>query len=352
MLISEMMLDYGQVATRRDAHEPEQFTAALQRQIETMIELQRQQGIVRNDQSIRADALDSLVATRDMEQVLTNVLRDIFGPRYSEIYIPIGTGGVEPWADVVIQKRITREGLLDYVTSADMPWIQVRMQEIPHQIRTLGARFGWSWFEMQRAEFGGVPLRTELALATGEAAEDTKDLILLEGDSQLPKGAGFIPTGFINDPFIPITAPTTGGWGAATAAQIIDDVSGMFVVYRTQTRRTHRGSRLLLPEVQIGRIETLQVPNTSVSVRTWLLDNIAELDDIAPLPLLEGAGAGGTDRAVLYPPDRNVLEGVVPLDFSFILEEALRLRLDVYGVLRMIGLIVRRPFAMLYMDGV
>jgi hypothetical protein len=324
------LLDHGQLGVLPNAHEPAVFTAAMRAHVGGMIERQRADGVA------RADALDSLIATRDMEQILAEILRDVFGPRYSERYIPIGTMGAQPWADVVIQRRVSRHGMLDYVTSADMPWIQVTMQEIPHTIRTLGARFGWSWIEMQRAAFGGAPLRTELALATAEAASDTKDLLLIEGDTQLPKGAGFIPTGLINDLDVPITAPGTGTWATATAAQIIADVSGLVVAYRNQSRRANAGARLLIPEAQFGRIETLQLPNTESTVRTHLLRHIDELQEISVLPALAGAGVGAVDRALLYAPDKQVLEGVVPMDFSFILEEAMKLRTDVLGLMRML----------------
>ncbi len=339
-------LDAGQLRGDGRGHDPQVFLARLRRNCEQMVETVRADGVSRND------AVDSMLAARDVEQVLAEVMRDVFGPRYSERYIPIGGFGVAPWARRYIQKRITRRGLIDYVTSADMPWINVDMQEITRAIRSLGAQWGWSWFEMQEAQFAGTTLDTELAMATREGAEDTKDLILLQGDAGLPKGLGFIPTGLINDLDIPIVAPGTGGWATATADAIIADISGFFVTARTQSRRAEDFDTLLIPEVQFGRLETLQVPNTSVSVRTWILANIAELTSIEVLPILAGAGVGAVDRAILYARTDRVLRGVVPLDFSFIAEEMARLRLDVWGVMRLVGLEIRRPFGMLYADGV
>ena len=239
-------LDLSQIRGDGRGHEPAVFVARMQRSIEQMVDVVRMDGVP------RADAVDTLLAARDVEQVLAEVMRDTFGPRYSERYIPTGSFGVASWARRFIQKRVTRRGLIDYVTSADMPWVNVDMQEITHTLRSLGGQFGWSWFEMQEAQFAGTTLETELALALREGAEDTKDLILLQGDAGLPKGAGFIPTGLINDLDIPIVAPGVGGWATATAADIIADISGFFVTARTQSRRAEDFDTLLLPEAQIG----------------------------------------------------------------------------------------------------
>jgi hypothetical protein len=276
------------------AHLPAVTSARLKRQIERMV------ATARSDGAYRADAVDSIIASRDVEQVLAEVLRDDFGPRYSAQYIPIGSFGVSPWAERYIQKRITPRGLLDYVTSADMPNVSVDMQEVPHSLSTMGGKFGWSYFEMQQAQFANAPLSNELAVALREAAEQTKDAIFLSGDSILPKGGGRISAGLINHPDVSIAAPVTGTWSTpATVAQIIADVMALVVQGREQTRRAETLDTLLLPEAQYGILESTQVPNTNMNIRSWLLANIAGLTSIDPLPQLSTAGATGGSRAIL-----------------------------------------------------
>lgn len=300
----------------------------------------------------RQDAAESLIAARDVEQVLAEVLRDEFGPRYSELYMPIGSFGILPWMDRFIQKRMTPQGLLDYVLSADMPWINVSTQEITHKIYTLGAKFGWSWFEMQQANQAGIPLRNELANATRDAAERTKDLILLRGDAQLAKGGGYIPTGLINDPDVPVAALVNGEWGgAATIDEILADFAAFYSAYRTQTRRTERADTLLVDEASYARLQFLRVGDSGKTLLQFMIDSISDLVRIDVLPELSTAGVGGVPRKILYANNPRVLRGIVPLDFSFIADEASRLRVDVWGVMRMVGLVVQMPVGMLYLDG-
>lgn len=304
--------------------------------------------------TLRHDAVDSLLSARDLEQVLSEVMRDSFGPRYSSQYIPVGPFGVDAWADRFIQKRISRSGLIDYVSSAHMSQGNLAMTETSRKLYTLGGKAELSWFEMQSANRASVNLMGEMLMERREAAEDTKDLILISGDSALPSAGGFIPTGLINDPDIPVATAGTGDWdgGSATAAQVIADVQGMYVTYRSQSRRTERADTLLLPEGPYAFIESTQVPNTSMTIRSWLIANIPELQTIDVLPELAGAGAAGVDRAILYAKSDRVLRGILPLDFSFIAEEFSKLRTYIWGVLRMVGLVVLRPFGMLYVDNV
>lgn len=300
----------------------------------------------------RNDAGESLIAARDVEQVLAEVLRDQFGPRYSDQYIPKGSFGILPWMDRYIQKRITPQGLLDYVNSADMPWINVEMQEITHSLYTLGAKFGWSWFELQQANQGNVSLRTELAVATREAAERTADMILLKGDAALLKGGGHIPTGLINDPDVPVAALVNGDWGgAATVDEILADLAAMYSAFRTQSRRIERADTLLVDEASYARMQLLQVGTSGKTLLQYLIDAYGDLAMVDVLPDLSTAGVAGVPRKILYANNPSVLRGVTPLDFAFIADEASRLRVDVWGVMRMVGLVVMKSFGILYSDG-
>lgn len=328
-------------------HEPTVFSKRVQRHIKRQQEHARLDAPT--DQVWRVDAVDTIIASRDLEQVLAGAIRDDFGVRFSTRLLTVETGGIQAWADRFIQKRITRVGLLDYVNSADMPWINVAMQEIPREIRTLGARFGWSWFELQQVQLAQVPLRTEYANAFGEAAEDTKDMIFLRGDAQLPKGLGLIPTGLINDPNVTIMAIPTGDWPTATSDEIIADLAAIATAFNLQTRRRERADTLVMSEEYAGTL-LRQVPNTNSTILAWINATYPGLR-IEVLPELSTASATGGQRMLYYPNNPSVVRGILPLDASFIADETFALRTDVYGVLRIVGVEVRKPYAVIYIDG-
>ncbi len=299
----------------------------------------------------RYDDSQTLVAAREVEQVLAETLRTEFAPRYARRYIPMVQGAVSPWAKRYIQKRITRDGAADYVTSADMPWADASMQEIPKQIYTVGSKFGYDWFEMQQAAKAGVPLDPEKALAAREAAEDALEIIMVSGDGSMPT-SGLIPYGLINDPSVPTTSALGGNWAALSADQIIAAVRAAIAVYRANSRRRHTADLLLLPEDQLAIIEMTRIPDTSITIKQFLLANVAGLVEIDVLPELAGAGAGGADRMMLYERNPMVVRGVVPFAFGFVAPETHQMRYVNHGVMRIAGVEFRRPFGALYVDGI
>lgn len=306
----------------------------------------------------RYDSAHSLLAARDLEQVLGEVMRDEFRPRYSDQAMTIGSFGIRPWMDTYIQKRITRQGLAGYVVSADMPNVGAFAQEIPRLIYTIGDKFDYTWFEMQKAIAGGASLDNELAIAAREAALDARDIILMQGDGGTPsipnRGAtGYIPTGFINDPLVPTTAVGGGVWSTLTPDQIIADIRTSFLtVFRTQSARRFTPTTLALPEAQYTDLQTRRLTDASTSVMKYILDNVQELQRIVMIPQLASAGAGATDRAVFYQNTPDVIRGVVPLMFSFLSPFVMGFVTSVHGVERIAGCEVRKPLGMLYVDGI
>jgi Uncharacterized protein conserved in bacteria len=301
----------------------------------------------------RADAIETLIPARNLEQVMAEVLRDALGPRYSARDIPLGDFGVNPWTDRFIQRRLSRLGMLMYVTSADMPTGDVAAQEITHKLYTLGGKAEMSWFEQQSAGYAGIDVMGEKLMERREAAEDTQDTILINGDASIANG-GFIRYGLVNHPEVPVASVPNGDWSnvATTPDEIIEDVLFLVRLHRTQSRRLEPADTLRIPEAQYSALERPRSSTSDKTIRQWLLENIPELTSIEALPELATAGASGVPRALLYTKSDRVLRGVVPLGFSFIAEEVSKLRTYVWGILRMVGLIVRRPFAMVYSDNV
>lgn len=308
----------------------------------------------------RFDDAHSLIAKRSLEQLMAEVIETKQRPHYAGRVMQVGSFGIAPWVDSFIQERITYSGLAGYVDSGNMPEATAHSEEIPRKLYTLGDKFSWSWFDMQRAAQAGVPLRDRRARAARRAAENAQEIILIEGDggavsgTAIPnRGAGYISTGFVNDPTVPTTSAVTGNWGTtATADQIIGDVQAFLAVYRAQSQRHFVANKLALPEVEFTRIETLRVGDTGVSVKKYLLDNIEGLDDIVMVPALETAGTGATTRAVFYSDSVDVVRGVVPMPFGFLAPMVMGFMTEVAGVIRIGGCEIREPTGMLYIDGI
>lgn len=347
--INAIRLDSAVVGLLPRVNTPAEMTERFLRQFRfNVAELNRRSAQV---DGMRADAATSIIAARDLEQVMGEVLRDEYAPRMSSDVMPISTGGVRPWVDSYIQKRATRTGIFDYVTDANMPWADVQFVEISRRLHMFGGKFGYSWTEMMQSREAGAALDREKMSSAREAAEDTRDLILMSGDLTLPSGGGNIRTGFLNDATVPITPVVGGVWSGKTYVQIINDISSYIAIYRVNTRRKENPERLLLSEAKFAQIEATMVGDSGKSILKWCLENFQGLKAIDALPALSTAGVGSVERAILYAKTERVVRGVVPLPFNFVATDLEGLRTAVYGVERIVGCEIRRPWAMLYIDG-
>ena len=54
----------------------------------------------------------------------------------------------------------------------------------------------------------------------------------------------------------------------------------------------------------------------------------------------------------MYARNERVVRAVIPLPFQFINPEEYQLQTVIYGIERLAGVEVRRPFGMLYIDGI
>lgn len=72
-----------------------------------------------------------------------------------------------------------------------------------------------------------------------------------------------------------------------TAAQILDDINGMFAYQAKITKGVEHADTLMLPHSVYIDISTRQIPNTGYTVLRFLKENAPYLKDIASAPELE-----------------------------------------------------------------
>ncbi|MEL6189095.1 MAG: major capsid family protein, partial [Myxococcota bacterium] len=167
--------------------------------------------------------------------------------------------------------------------------------------------------------------------------------------------SGLIDTGLVNDPRVPLRTSSIGAWASAAALQILGELRAMYTEYRTVTQRNPQdvADTLLLPEAAYTHVEQTPVgDNADKTILKYLVDNIPELRAIEFCPFLEGIGAGGTDRAMLYNRSADAVRAVLPLQMRFLSPETTPLKTMFRMVERNAGVEFVRAYAAQYTDGV
>lgn len=333
------------------------FAGATAQGLAPEVVVDRLRTLVRNvyranvDDAQVADA-HSVVSIRNVEQLLAQTLKTEFAPRYASADMPIGSYGVRPFARTYLQRIMTRRGMLDYVTSADMPMTDVEASEVSRNVYTVGGKVGWSYFELEEARTGGQALNSEKLEALSEIAEDTRDEILLRGDGRLKRN-GLIPTGFYNDPQVPV-APSGQTFEQLYSTSPTNVINAVLEHLKQQTKAVadrYPADTLLLPTDAFQVLLRPRGEGTDTSLRNWLLTN-TPLTTIASRPMLEGMGDSDTDRAILYRKNERIVRGVVPLPFQPLPPETRLLQTEIMVFERIAGCEIRLPAGVLYVDGV
>lgn len=297
----------------------------------------------------RDDANETAVFARQLEYVYSKTY-DVKYPEFkARLFIPLDTS-VPAGAETYTYRQFDEVGMAaliaDYAT--DLPNVTMFGKEFTGKCRSLGTSYTYSIQDVRRASMAGVPLETSLPRVARRVTEAKIDQIAAFGDT----ASGL--QGFLNAANVPLIAPTTGNWAAATADQIIADLDKLVNSIVTTTNGIHVPDTLLLPIAQFLRLNNLQKSAASdKTVLQWYLENNPFIKNIDHWYLLDLANASlNGPRAVCYQRSPDVLGLVIPQEFEQFPPQAMNLAFRVPCHARVGGVKVTYPLAMAYMDGI
>lgn len=306
---------------------------------------------------------------------LTYVEQEVLRQPYPEIkyprIIPVDTSAPD-YADSIAFKTLDFSGEPQLLGSraGDIPLVELASSKGSVTVHTYSLGFDYTMIEVGKAQelarnsrSAAINYLAEKAAGTRQLTEQFLDKAFIIGDSRTAD----VQTGLINDADVP--TDTTGsflpGGTDKTITEILNGSDAEVVanellqlfnraveeVRVTQTNTIFRPTHILLPPVQLGQMRTYRIPNTSDTLITYLERVInATFEELLQLA---GAGAGGTDRMMVYTRDQKYVKGHMPMAFNL---QAPATKNNVVfesaGVVRIAGTELRIPNAHLYVDGV
>lgn len=264
-------------------------------------------------------------------------------------FIPMASD-VDAYAEAITYQMTDGYGAAKFLANDadDLPDVDVTTGEAaPTPVKTIGAQYGYSWLDLQRAAKQRAPLTTRRAERARKSIAEQIDVALRAGNADA-KIVGFLTSSLIT----PTAA--VGNYGAQTPAAIVTDINTNLNAIPTNTKGVHEATAVLLPISTKLYLETTPWSTTGQSDLT-IMDFIRKSHPGVSFDswyALETAGAGGVKRMVVYDKNPDVVEGQLPLGFYEFPPQAKGLRLNVPCIARCGGTIVRFPAAMRYVDGV
>ena len=199
----------------------------------------------------RFDASQTLHLERELTHQKQLIIED-FGPLKSQILIPFdGTTPVH--AEFVSYPVLRDVGRAEVIANdaSDIPLITVDLEDNKIPLLTVGGHWVMNWLESKQPD--NINKIGEKRRAVADAIARAIDQICMIGFPHANLG------GFLNNPLVPKHTLTTGTWLAATAAQILSDLSGWEEsVIATSGEGGTRGdlypNTLALPSAECGKL--------------------------------------------------------------------------------------------------
>lgn len=264
-----------------------------------------------------------------------------------------------PWATSVTFYSMEGVGQAAWfnANSYDIPNADVKRSQFQTPVFMAAAGYEYNIEEVSQASMLGMNLTSDKAFYARRAFEEFTENIAFNGD--VTKGF----SGIINYPTVTATAVTGGTWQAnvtaGTIQNIITQINVALASIVTGTNTVSYADTILLPVAQY-----LLLANTplnavnSMSLLEWIMRyNSTTASTGRPITIrmmrqLDNAGAGGTDRMVVYRRSPDVLKMHIPMPLRFFAPQQIALTFKVPGIFRLGGLDVRRPLEVAYWDGI
>ncbi len=178
--------------------------------------------------------------------------------------------------------------------STDLPRADVKGKPSTAFVKGIGTSYGYSVQDMRASRMAGKSLDTRRAEAARYAIDRTTNNIAFAGDAD--NNLVGVLSANNNIPLYTIKTVTVDGtqhtdFAHKTAAEILDDINGMFAYQSKITKGVEKADTLMLPHSVYIDISTRQIPNTGYTVLRFLKENAPFLKDIIPAPELESDAA-------------------------------------------------------------
>jgi hypothetical protein len=309
--------------------------------------------------------------TSELSHVEQQVLRQPYPEiKYPRI-LPVDTSAPD-WANSVEYKTLDFSGDPESYSNhgGDIPLVEIAGSKRGISVHQYALGYTYSMQDIEQAQYVAQNSRSAAINILAEKANGTRQLVEHFMDRGFMQGIAStdqIDSGLVNDPDVALS--TTGDFLPGGTDKTIDAIlagsdpdvvanellqlfnQAVERVRVTQTNTIFRPTHILLPPIQLGKMRTYRIPNTSETLITYL-ERVINVT-FEELINLQGQGEAGTDRMMVYTYDTNYVKAHLPRPFMLanpVQTNGFNFRVD--GMVRMGGTDLRVPKMHLYVDGV
>ena len=271
----------------------------------------------------------------------------------------------DPGAETITYYTYDKTGLAKIIQnySVDLPRADVNGKPSYATVKSIGDSYGYSAQEMRASRLAGKSLDVRKAESARYQIDSLTNKIAWAGDEE--SGLMGVLSEGQNIPLFAITAGTDSkktSWLEKTADEILMDVNGMQKQVARVTKNVERPDTLCVPADVYMDISTRRIPDTSTTVKAFLLEHAPYLKEIVSASELDAdsietnpyakVGTGGQGVAFLFKNDARKLSLENPMPFYQYPLQVRNLETVIPCEARTAGVIVYYPLAALIAVGV
>lgn len=258
--------------------------------------------------------------------------------------------GLSPWIKSFSFKKVKELGMAKLVAdyALDLPPVSrgIELKTVP--VHTGGDSWHLSEPDVQAWLTAGENIDTDERDTARRKLDELLDEVILKGDAA--RGI----EGFVNNSNVPVvTIKKAGKWNTKTRDEIVADLGAAIDAVYANTNRTSKVDSVGLPHDAFAYISRTKVSsNLSTTILEDLKATFPQIKNWYELSALEGVGASGADRLVVYKKDASCVAYAAPVPFKQMAPQYKGLCYTVNCYSRIAGTVWKRPTTAAYMDGV
>lgn len=304
------------------------------------------------DPQFRRDAGEGVMFARELENVRSRIYDVPIAQFKGRLLVPVDHS-VNPGAESDTYTWYDRVAAAEYVRdfSTQPPRVDVFGGQVTHGIRHVWLSYAWNVQELRAAAMAQKSLPTMKASACREGIEAIIDESLLIGNTLHNLKGLFTLTG-TNTYTPPNGIGGSPTWALKTPREILNDLYAMERKVYVDSLEIETIDTLVLATDLFGIIATRPMGDgDNVTILRRFLADAQYVKSVETSPRLATAGSGSTTRTVGYRKSPDVLQGIIPLEFTQQAPQWTGLEARTIAEARVGGVQLYRPKAVIYGDG-
>ncbi len=305
------------------------------------------------NQIVILDANESIFFLRELEHVKARSYDTKYKHLKAMSLLPIDTSA-DPGAKTITYQTYTKVGIAKIIAdyADDAPRVDIYGTETTVKVYRIGDSYGYDRDEIRRSAMAGKSLEQRRANTAKRASDEKIDSIAWTGDTSHNIN-GFINYPGITEYTVPNGVAGFATWATKTPDEIIADMSGIVSAVITGTNGIEIPTTMLLPLAQWQLIkDTRMTGNSDTTILKFFMDTNGIINEIEWLTELTGAGAGSTDRYMIYPKDPDHVTLEIPMPYMQLPPEQRNYGFVINTETKTAGVIIYYPLAVAYGDGI